>query len=183
MQRRLFHVLVAVGVLASVVLPSARAIQPEVPTQALAKELAGLLQQRKLEAIAARLDGDTFVAALFYPGGELLVVSAKYAAPTLINEKILNRNYREAYLDLASASVAGTKLMVEDSNADGIRQVRVGKQPCDVVTRGADAPLSLDGDWKKQSMTEDAYAKAFREAETAYRHMLESLVAELKKPR
>ena len=55
---------------------------------ALAKELTGLLQQRKLDSVAARhpAAADQFVAALYFPG-QLLVVWAKTSAPAIINEK------------------------------------------------------------------------------------------------
>ena len=60
-------------------------------TQALAKELTDLMQQQKLDALAARLDEDRFAAVLFIPGVQLLVVSARYAAPVLLNERILTK--------------------------------------------------------------------------------------------
>jgi hypothetical protein len=59
--------------------PHGRADRLRGATPPLAKELAGLLQG-KLDVVAARLDGDTFVAAMLIPGSELLVVSAKYSA-------------------------------------------------------------------------------------------------------
>lgn len=180
MMPRFTHKLLAFGLALGLAL-LAVASQSESTTAPLAKELTDLLQQRKLDAVAARLGPDTFVAALYYPGSELLVVSAKYAAPALLNEKILTSNYRDVYMDLTAASIVESKLMVEDSNGDGIRS-DPGKEAFDIVTRATAVPLHLDGEWKKQNMTEEAYLKAYRDAETAYRAMLEGLVAELKKP-
>jgi hypothetical protein len=154
--------------------------QGEGATPPLARELASLLQGKKLDVVAARLDGDTFVAAMLIPGSELLVVSAKYSAPTLINEKILNRKYRDAYMDLSTGSVADSKLLVEDLKADGLRAEKQ-KDGFDIVTRGTAQPTHFNGEWKKQNMSQEAYMKAFQDAETAYQAMLRALVAELKK--
>src|SRR5262245_60309640 len=60
-----------------------------------AKDLAAALDASKLEAIAAAdpADPSTFVAALYFQGSQLLVVSAKYAAPPLMVAKIKEKNY------------------------------------------------------------------------------------------
>ena len=89
-------------------------------TQALAKQLTDILQTQKLDAIAAKTGEDHFAAILFIPGVQMLVVSARYAAPALLNEKIIGRQYRDVYLDLASASVPDSKLFIEDMQADGL---------------------------------------------------------------
>src|SRR5262245_12062896 len=72
---------------------------------ALAKELTDLLQQRKLDSVAARRPGspDQFVAALFFPG-QLIVVLARTTAPAVLNEKLIRREFRDVYIDLNSAS-------------------------------------------------------------------------------
>ena len=63
-----------------IVLPA----QSQAPaTGAGAKELAGLLQAKKLEAIAARMPGESgrFVAVLLIPNVQLLAVSALHTRP------------------------------------------------------------------------------------------------------
>ena len=62
--------------------PSARA--QDVKSVDLARQLAGLLEQKKLDAIAMP-DSQTpgqYIAALYFPGTQLLVVTAKYSAST-----------------------------------------------------------------------------------------------------
>ena len=68
-----------------------------------------LLDQAKLDAIAAKdpAANDAFVAALYFPGSQLLVVGARYQVPMLLNERIAKKEYREVYTDLNSACVAG----------------------------------------------------------------------------
>lgn len=151
-------------------------------TIALARDLTALLDQQKLDAIASREIGsqDTFVAALYFPGSQLLVVSAKYAAPVLLNEKILLGRYRDVYLDLSAASDPKTKILIEDLRADGIRARRISDEPFDVYTQGSTAAFAFDGDWKKRKLSEDDYMKTFGEADAHYVRMLESLIAQLK---
>ena len=182
MNRLRLPLLAVAAVLAALGSLSARSGgQADGATPMLAKELTGLLQGKKLDVVAARMDGETFVAAMLIPDSELLVVAAKYPAPALINEKILNRKYRDAYMDLSTASVAESKLLVEDLKADGLHASRQGRDTFDIVTRGTGTPTHFDGEWKKQNMSQDAYMKAFQDAETAYQAMLRALVAELKK--
>jgi hypothetical protein len=149
-------------------------------TQELAKTLTDLMQQQKLDAAAAQIDEDTFVAALFYPETELLVVSAKYSAPTLLVQKLAEKNYRDIYMDLAAASVAETKVLVEDLKADGIRPDRDGDAPFDIVTKGGTS-VNFDGDAAKANLSPDDYAKLFKETEATYTRDLQALIAQLQK--
>jgi hypothetical protein len=170
--------LLAVGV---TVISSAAAGQ-ESKTGTLAQELTTLLSSQKRDAVAARLGTEEFVAALYYPGTQLLVIRAKYAAPALIFEKIVSKNYKDAYLDLATASVPDSKIMIEDMNGDGLHVARGNKNdPFDIVTSGTQAGVQFDGEYKKRKMSEEDYLKAFSDADTAYARMLTALVAELKK--
>jgi hypothetical protein len=150
-------------------------------TEALAQELTSLLQSQKRDAVAARLANDEFVAALYLPDTELLVVSGKYAAPALLFEKIISKNYKDAYLDLSTASMPDSKILIEDLKSDGIRATSGSNQPFDMVTKGNGEPIRFDGQWKKRKMSEADYLKAFSEAEEVYQRMLTALVAELKK--
>src|SRR5437660_3659499 len=80
---------------------------------ALVKELTQLLDAKKLDAIAAPDPANlgTYVAALYFPGSQLLVVLAKYAATQLLNEQIAKRDYRKGDLDLRCSASAGSKLL------------------------------------------------------------------------
>ena len=84
---------------------------------ALAKQLA----QAKLQYIATKdpTDPGRFVAAMHVPGTQLMIVSARYGAPALLNEKVLLGKFQDAYIDLNSASEAATRVIVEDLRADG----------------------------------------------------------------
>jgi hypothetical protein len=171
--------LAALVALALLISAPAAVAQSEGRTQALAKELSDLLTTQKLDAIATRLTEDTFAAALFFPGVQTLVVSAKYAAPPLLVEKIVNRQYRDVYMDLAAASVPESKVMYEDSQCDGLK--RDGDGRFDIVTRGNGAAFILDGDHKKKKISEEEYGRTYAEFESEYEKILTALIAEARK--
>lgn len=152
-------------------------------THALTQQLTTILDQKKLDAVAARDPGtpDSFVAALYFPGAQLLVVRAKYSAPSLLNEKIMAGNYRDVYIDLNAASDPATKILIEDLQADGLRARRDDDHPFDSYTKGGGARFSFDEEWRKRKVSEDEYFRTFSEAEAQYAKMLEVLMTELKK--
>lgn len=150
-------------------------------TAPLVKELTSLLAQRKLDSIAARHPGapDQFVAALFFPG-QLLVVSARTTAPAVVNEKLLRAEFRDVYIDLNSASIPESRVMISDGGADGLRASREPNQPFDTHD-AAGKGIRFDGNWREDKMSEQDYMKWFGQADEAYMAALQALLAELKK--
>jgi len=69
----------------------------------LAKELVAALASSKLDSIAAKdlASPDTYVAALYIPGIELLVVAAKYAVRAVLDARLAKKEYKEIYGDLS----------------------------------------------------------------------------------
>ena len=140
-------------------MPSRRRKSP-----AAAKQLAQALDAAKLDVIAAADPSEpgTFVAALYIPGSQLLVVSAKYAAPTLLTAKLKTKEYRDIYMDLSAASVAGSKLFIIDSDCNGL----AAKPEGDDARRqlgGGTQQVIFNGEWGKAKMTEEAYREAVLE--------------------
>lgn len=148
---------------------------------ASARQLAQLLQEKKLESIAAPHPGapDMFVAALHFPG-HLLVVWARYAAPALLTEKISKGEYRDVYIELNSASVGGSKVLISDVGADGLKAKREENQPFDDQDAGR-KNIRFDGNWDAQKMSEEDYMKAYAEADRAYAAALDALIAHVQK--
>lgn len=147
----------------------------------LAKELTALMQERKLDSIAARhpAAADQFVAALFFPG-QLLVVWARTTAPAILNEKLIRREFRDVYIDLNSASIPESRVMISDGSADGLRPRREANQPFD--THDANGKITrFDGNWREDKMSEADYMKIYTQADSAYVAALEALLSELKK--
>lgn len=149
---------------------------------AAAKQLTEVLDRLKLDAIAAPdpADAGTFVAALYFQGGQLLVVSAKYSAPTLLVAKLEKKDYRDVYIDLNAASVAGSKIFVMDQTCDGLVAKPNDSQAPDSWEQGTTTTV-FDGDWKKAKLSEEAYTKAFAGADEKYARILTLLAEQAKK--
>ncbi|MDE3157026.1 MAG: hypothetical protein KGN76_18145 [Acidobacteriota bacterium] len=150
---------------------------------AAAKSLVSALDQAKLQAIAAAdpANPGVYVAALYYPGAELLVVQAKYSAPAAMEATLASKDYREAYVDLNGAAEPGTKIFIEDLKADGLNANPGNDQPFDSYDAGTQH-AQFNHDWKAQKMSEDQYKKIFQTADQQYEHMLTVLLGALKKP-
>ena len=175
-------VTLSVGVLSIAALSTIAASAQDSKSASIAKELVQALDAAKLDSMAApdpSVPG-SFVAVLYIPGTQLLVVSAKYAAPPLLADRITAKDYRAVYVDLQSASVRGTKVFVQDQGADGLASKPSGDQPADSWDEG-DKSTSFDGDWKKAKIPEADYAKTFADADGRYAKMLSTLLEQAKK--
>ena len=146
----------------------------------LAGELVKLLDSKKVDSIAAKMDGDQYVGALYFPGSQLLVVQARYSVPQRMDIQLNEKKYRDIYIDLNSASVPDSKTLISDLGADGLQARRENNQPFDTVdVRGKS--YAFDGDWDKAKISEADYSKTFQASDADYVLMLQALIAELKK--
>ncbi len=155
---------------------------PESKSTALVKELTQLLDTKKVEAIAAKDPSapDLFVGALYYPGSQLMVVSARYLVPQILVERIAKKEFMEVYTDLSSAGIAGSRTLVMDTMTDGLKPRKVEGR-FDTYDSGTKNWV-FDGEWKKQKFaSEDDYLKAFADADAAYAKALTVLIAQAKK--
>jgi hypothetical protein len=179
MSRAAFRAFVAAAVFLSLA-PAVSA--QEGKSAAIAKQLTAALDAAKLDSIAARdpTAPDVFIAALYFPNAQLLVVSAKYTAPQLLDARLSKKEYRDTYIDLNSASVPESKIFVQDAGADGIKAKREENQAFDSF-EAAGKPIVFDGDWKRQKVSEQDYLKAYTSADDRYSAMLSALLAQLKK--
>jgi hypothetical protein len=148
----------------------------------LAAELVRLLDQAKLDSLAAKVAApDQYAALLYLPGSQLLVVQAKYTVPARMDMSLTEKKYRDVYIDLNSASVPSSKIFISDLGADGLQPKRNGNKPFDTVDVNGKT-YSLDGEWGKAKISEDEYMKTYETTEAEYVKMLEALVAQIKKP-
>jgi len=158
--------------------PSALLAQ-ESKSASVAGELTKLLDTMKLDAVAARQGTDRFVAALYFQGSQLLVVGANYSVPERINLLIGQKQYRDVYADLSSASEQSTKVFVMDLGANGLKFKRENNEPFDTVDSSGSS-VAFNGERGK--LSEDDYKKAFASSDEQYTSMLQALLAALKKP-
>ena len=139
-----------------------------------------MLDAKKINSIATK-DVDHYVGALYVPGIQLLVVRAKYAATDRMNYLLLMKEYRDAYVDLNSASDRGSRVLISDLGANGLHFKREKDQPFDVVDI-AGKSLSFDGRWGgKDNPSREEYTKTFETTDEQYSHMLQMLIEVLKK--
>jgi hypothetical protein len=166
-------------VLAGLLLAPAALSAQDSKSAAVATELTQLLDQMKLDAVAARHGTDQFVAALYFQGSQLLVVGGKYSAPDRITYLIGQKQYRDVYADLSSASEQSTKVFVMDLGANGLKFKRENNEPFDTVDSSG-ASIAFNGERGK--LSEDDYRKAFATSDAQYTAMLQALLAAIKKP-
>jgi hypothetical protein len=147
----------------------------------LARQLAQLLDAKKLESIAApdTQHPGTYLAVLYFPGTQLLAVSAQYTQPALLTELLARKDFRGVYVELTSASIRASKVFVMDSLANGLFAKPTGQQPPDSIER-AGTQSTFDGTWKKAKISEADYMKSFNDAEAAYARILQLLINQLK---
>jgi type II secretory pathway pseudopilin PulG len=169
--------LLPVAVIVLVAAAAPRAAQDST-SAAAARQLAEALDAAKLDAIAAvdPEDPTRYAAALYFAGSQLLVVSAQYAAPTLLQTKMYEKNYRDIYIDLNSASISGSKVFIIDTNANGL-QAKPDDGAVDTYEDGT-RQLTLDGEWRNAKMSEDEYMKAYAAADARYARILALLSAQ-----
>lgn len=169
----------ALGLALAACLGGASAIAEESRSSVAARELAATLDAAKLDSIAAPdpESPGTWIAALYFKDAQLLVVSAQYIAPVLLEEKAKAKQFRDIYIDLNSASVAGTKVFVQDMSADGLMFRPEDDGPADTWEE-KDKTILFDGEWKKAKLSETEYQKTFGDADARYARMLSLLAAQ-----
>jgi len=161
---------------------SENALAQDSESARLAKQLAAALDAAKIDSIAAKdaTRPGTYVAALYFPGTQLLVISAQYSAPALLDQKLLKKEYRDVYLDLYGAPMPGTKVFIEDFGADGFK----AKPDADTAADGYETGgkrTAFDANWNAQKLSESEYQQTFTAAGALYAKILTALLDQLKK--
>ncbi len=153
----------------------AAAQQPASTSAALASELVKLLDQMKLDAVASnRGPADEYVGALYLPGTQLLVVNAKSSVPDRMKYLLLQKSYKDLYLELNGTVHQESKVFVSDMGANGLQFRPARNQPSDTVDAKGKTS-AFDGEWRKAKVSEAVYIKAYQEHDDAYSQMLRAL--------
>ena len=144
-----------------------------------ARELTNLLDRQGLGAIAA-IDSSApgaFVAALYFPGGQLLVVRARHPSIEGVVHRLEMHQYREVYLDLQGTPTPAGKLFVQDAGADGILSVRPGGGSVDILYEDGVRQTLFNGDHRAQDLTSQEYDAKLAEADAKYALLLKLLTS------
>ena len=150
-------------------------------SETVAKDLTAALDAKKLDSIAAKLppEPDRYVAALYFPGVQLLVVSGKYSAPQLLTPRLAQKQYRDIYMELSGTVPKESKIFVLDMGAPGLTPKK-SDGFFDTWT-GGDKQIVFDGNWDAQKISEADYNKSFATDDEEYAKILGALLAEAKK--
>src|SRR5262249_23179937 len=111
---------------------------------------------------------------------QLLVVSAKFDTPWRADSLLAEKNYRDVYIELNSASLPQSKTFVSDLGANGLRSKKEGST-FDSIDVGGKS-YQFDGDWRKAKLSENDYSSAYSTSDQQYSQMIQALLAGLKKP-
>ena len=170
-----------VALIACALVPSLARAQEAGKSTELVKQLTQLLESKKIEAVAApdAQNPGSFLAALYFPGTQLILVSAKYSSPPLLTELLARKDYKAVYAELVSASVPASKVFISDIYADGLFVKPSGSNPPDSVENG-NTQTTFDGAWKKAKLSEADYLKIFSDADAVYTRALQGLINHLK---
>jgi hypothetical protein len=146
-----------------------------------ARRVTKLLDARGLQAFAAedpKAPG-RFVAALYFPGAQLLAISATYSAPALLRNHLAAADYRQVYVDLSTAGDRTGRLFVEDFGVPGLQATPEKGKPFDITWRDVTKRLHYDAAATAQKLSDSDYHSRFEADDAAYAEMLEILAAAL----
>jgi hypothetical protein len=176
----MFHCLPkAAAVLSIAVLATAgSAASQDSKSAPLARELVKALDAAKADSIGAS-DPETggFVAAIYVPGTQLLVVGGKFQSPDIGHYRLSKKEFRELYMDLNGGSEPTSRMFASDIRADGLA-LKPSGGVADVWEFGTSKHEFAGA--KKAKLKDQEYAKVYSEADTHYARILSLLIAQTK---
>ena len=139
--------------------------------------LISAMTARQLDAVATPDPSEPgrFIAALHIKGSQLLVISARYSAPALLDAAIAAGKFRDVYVDLNAGGERDARFFVIDLGADGLRDDSKPGQPFDMTWRDAVTQTTYNGEWNTQHLTQAEYRRRFTADETQYLRLLDLL--------
>jgi hypothetical protein len=142
----------------------------------LARKLMSVMTERELQSFAARDPAapDRFVAAMAFPGVQLLVVAARHRIPALVESQLARNQFGEVYAELQSAAIVESKLFFQDMGGDGLGG---NIEIVDVMYEQGTKQTLFDGDWKRMKLSKEDYEKKLSEADERYTQLLAILVS------
>lgn len=154
---------------------------PASSSAAVTAELVKLLEERKLDAAAGRLAADEFVGAMYFPGSQLVVLSAKTSVPDRMTYLLLQKSYKDLYVELNGAIDRESRIFVSDLGANGLK-FRNGRGESPDTVEVVGGTTTFDGEWRKAKISEAEYAKRYQSHDERYKRMVEAMLTALKAP-
>ena len=181
MKRFMFAAFVALVAMAALA-PRAAAEEPS-QSAAPATAVKALFDQLKITSIAGKdpEEPGRYVAALYIADSQLLVISAPFAVPAVMDKYIAEGNYMEAYQSLQSVVNHKGHFFVVDMQNDGLERVNEPDQGFDSTTTDGGTTIQFDGKWDAQKLSEADYNAKFAKDDARYAKLLKVLATELRK--
>lgn len=148
-----------------------------------AATVKALFEQLKLTSIAAKdpEEPGRYVAALYIADSQLLVISAPFVVPAVLDRLIAEGNYMEAYQSLQAVVSHKGHFFVIDMLNDGLKRVNAPDEAFDSTTTDGGTSIQFDGKWGDQKLSEADYNAKFAKDDARYAKMLKVLANELRK--
>ena len=149
----------------------------------LATELAQMLDAMKLTSVAAEGRRSTTSGALYVPGIQLLVVRAKFSATDRMNYLLSMKEYRDAYVDLNSASERESRMSDLRSRRQRSPASNAKRTSHSTWSTSAGKSLSFDGRWggKDNALPRRIHEDVRDRPTSSTPQMLQALIEVLKK--
>lgn len=160
---------------------SAGAAEQAGQSAARVKELTAVLAGQSRTAIAARDPDspDTFVAALYYPGVQLLVVAGRAPVPAALDNSITRKDFQDVYAALQDGGVKDSRVFFQDLGADGLHAEGSGN--VDVLYQHGAQEILFDGNPRRQKLSAKAYQDKFDKADALYARLIGVLLEQAKR--
>jgi hypothetical protein len=155
--------------------PVAVAERVQVRSPEVVKQLTAAMQARGLAAVAAKdpEEPDRYVAAMLFPGVQLLVITARTSSTAYVDAQLASRAYENAYTTLHQGT-PDSKAFFQDMAADGLLGADGGTADI-VYLRGVQQHV-LNGDAKAAKLSRAAYAELVADLDERYTKLLRLLL-------
>ena len=139
-----------------------------------ARELVQRLDAIGVTAIATKdpKEPGVFVAALYVPANQLLVVRARHPSVDALTYRTDAKQFRDVYLDLQATPTPRGKFFIQDAGADGILDALRGSGDIDVLYEDGQRQTLFNGDRRAQHVSDSEYKAKLSAADTEYARLL-----------
>ncbi|MEP7306686.1 MAG: hypothetical protein ABJA98_14315 [Acidobacteriota bacterium] len=118
------------------------------------------------------------MAALFFQHEQLLVVAGHHPTPSVIQQRLEQKQFADVYEELSVECVPDGKLFFHDLQADGLHAGSGASM--DIMYEQGVKRTIFDGNWREHKTTEAAYLEQLTRADVAYSGVLTLLIDALK---
>jgi hypothetical protein len=136
-----------------------------------ADELVREMSGRQLSAIALQAPDqpDRFIAAMVFPGVQILLVAGEVTSADYLKYQLTQKQFADVYTGLQANAVPDSKIFFHDLGADGLRPAG---DAVDILYEHGKQQTMFDGKWKKHGLSASEYQKEFRQADERYARLL-----------